>query len=424
MERDSALKLIDPIIREFFNNPIPDDRWIIPLASPNYGADEVMEVLDTLLSGYVTMGSKVAQFEQMWADYVGRKHAIMVNSGSSANLVAVSALASPTFDGGIRPGDEVITSAIPWSTTVTPIVQVGAIPVFVDVDPVTFNLDPSLIEDAITQKTRAIMPVSLLGNPEGMEEIAKIVSDHNLLLIEDACEATGSSKNGVMTGNYGEFGTFSFFFSHHISTIEGGMVVTDDDLLADIARAIRAHGWTRDVQNDLKAAYPLSEFQSTWNFIESGYNLRPTEIAGAFGITQMAKLDPIVNKRRKTAASWSKSLNEYDQQISVSVESENSRHSWFGYPIIVKPRAGFTRDDLAAYLKTKSIDVRPILAGNILEHPVIDHWAHRTHGEVSTAAWIHQNGLMVGAHEGVSEEDQKYFLNTMRAFLAEHPKSS
>jgi CDP-6-deoxy-D-xylo-4-hexulose-3-dehydrase len=420
MDRGDALKLIDPIIREVFENSSQDDQWIIPLSTVNYGADEVLEVLDTLLSGYVTMGSKVAQFEELWASHVGRKHAIMVNSGSSANLAAISALASPRYPGGIRPGDEVITTAIPWSTTVAPIVQVGAIPVFVDVDPDSFNIDTNLIRDAISPKTRAIMPVSLLGNPQGMEQVAIIARDNDLLLIEDACEATGSSINGKRIGTFGEFGTFSFFFSHHISTIEGGMVVTDDDLLADLVRSIRAHGWTRDSKFGLKELQADSELQSKWTFIESGYNLRPTEIAGAFGIRQLPKLDPIIDHRRETAAIWSKSLAEFENLISVSSEQSGSRHSWFGYPIVVKARAGFDRDQLADYLKSRSIDVRPIIAGNILEHPVIEQWPHRIHGEISTAAWIHRNGLMVGVHEGVSEQSRAYFIETMRSFLANH----
>ena len=424
MDRNSALELIDPIIRAVFADSDLDNRWAIPLSTINYGADEVLEVLDTLLSGYVTMGSKVAQFEEMWATHVGRKHAIMVNSGSSANLASMCALASSRFENGIRPGDEIITTAIPWSTTVAPIVQVGAIPVFVDVDPDTFNLDPKLIEQAISPKTRAIVHVSLLGNPRGIDEIARIARENNLLLIEDACEATGSSTNGKRVGTFGELGTFSFFFSHHISTIEGGMVVTDDDLLADLVRSIRAHGWTRDSQFGLKELQSNSDLQSKWTFIESGYNLRPTEISGAFGIQQLSKLDPIIEYRRETARIWSTALAKYDHHITISREREGDRHSWFGYPIVVKPNAGFDRDQLADFLKSKSIDVRPIIAGNILEHPVVDQWPHRVSGEASTASWIHRNGLMVGNHEGISEDDRTYFLNTVEAFFNEHVQAS
>jgi CDP-4-dehydro-6-deoxyglucose reductase, E1 len=421
MDRNSALNLIDPIVRQFFDSPEDDDRWIIPLATMNFGADEVMEALDSLLSGYVTMGKKVAEFEAMWAEHVGRKHAIMVNSGSSANLAALFALASQTYPGGIRPGDEIITTAIPWSTTIAPIVQIGAVPVFVDVDPITLNIDVKQLEAAITPRTRAIMAVSLLGNPDGIDQMAEIARRNNLLFIEDACEATGSSINGKRIGTFGEVGTFSFFFSHHISTIEGGMIVTDDDLLADIVRAVRAHGWTRDTKTDLKNVTAGSDFHKTWTFIESGFNLRPTEISGAFGITQLSKLNSIVDHRRNTAAIWSESLSQFDRQISLSTEQEGSKHSWFGYPIIVNPRAGFERDELADYLKSKLIDVRPLLAGNILEHPVIDQWPHRIHGEVSTASWIHRNGIMVGMHEGISEKDRNYFIDCMKEFLSSHP---
>ena len=419
MDKDTALKLIDPIVREVIENLSDGNKWNIPLSAVNYGSEEVIEALDTLLSGRVTMGSKVARFEEMWAEHTGRKHAIMVNSGSSANLAAICALASLRYPNGLRPGDEVITTAIPWSTTIAPIVQVGATPVFVDVDPETFNIDVKLIEDAISPKTRAIMPVALLGNPQGMDRVAEIARKHNLLLIEDACEATGSTINGKRIGTLGELGTFSFYFSHHISTIEGGMVVTDDDLLADLVKSIRAHGWTRDSKYGLKDLQAESELQSKWTFIESGYNLRPTEISGAFGIQQLSKLNPIVDYRRETAAIWTKSLSEFEHLVSLSSEQSGGRHSWFGYPIVVKPAAGFDRDQLASYLKSKSIDVRTIIAGNILEHPVMEQWPHRIHGEISAASWIHRNGLMVGNHEGIDDEKRQYFIETMRTFLSE-----
>ncbi len=425
MDRDSALKLIDPIIRDVFENTSPDDKWTIPLGVVNYGPDEVIEVLDTLLSGNVTMGTKVARFEEMWAEHVGRKHAIMVNSGSSANLAAIGALSSPHYENGIRPGDEVITTSIPWSTTIAPIVQTGAIPVFVDVDPESFNLDPQLVRDAISPSTKAIMPVSLLGNPHGMDLIANIARDNNLFLIEDACEATGSSTNGTRIGTFGEIGTFSFYFSHHISTVEGGMVVTDDDLIADLVRSIRAHGWTRDSDFKSRELQHSSEIQSKWTFVETGYNLRPTEISGAFGIRQISKLDPIIEHRRETARIWSDALLKYNHLISVSTEQPGDRHSWFGYPMVVRPRAGFDRDELATFLKSKSIDVRPIIAGNILEHPVIKQWPHRVSGEVSEASWIHRNGLMIGNHEGITESGRTYFIESIEEFLSkcDHPSS-
>lgn len=417
MNREMSIELISPIISDYFRDRSSTTEWTIPLSTVNYGPEEVVEVLDTLLSGNVTMGEKVRQFESMWAGHVGRKHAVMVNSGSSANLAVISALCSHNYPDPIKQGDEVITTAIPWATTVAPIVQSGAIPVFVDVDPDSFNLDPKLIEEAITPRTRAIMPVSLLGNPRGMELVAEIAEQHGLILVEDACEATGSSTNGKRIGTLGLAGTFSFFFSHHISTIEGGMVVTDDDQLADLVRSVRAHGWTRDSHLITDRLEGVSEIQSKWTFVETGYNLRPTEISGAFGIQQLKKLDPIIDHRRETARLWSDSLSKHSDKISVSSENPGDRHSWFGYPIVVKPNAGFSRDELADYLKTKSIDVRPIIAGNILEHPVIDQWPHRISGEVSSASWIHRNGLMVGNHEGITEAHRQYFINSIEEFL-------
>jgi len=202
------------------------------------------------------------------------------------------------------------------------------------------------------------------------------------------------------------------------------MVVTDDDLTADLVRSIRAHGWTRDSKSQLRGLQSNSDIQAKWTFIETGYNLRPTEISGAFGIQQLSKLDPIIEHRRQTARIWSSALKKFDHLISVSTEQPGDRHSWFGYPLVVRPRAGFERGELANFLKSKKIDVRPIIAGNILEHPVIEQWPHRVSGEASTASWIHRNGLMIGNHEGVTESGRSYFLESIEEFLNEHGQSS
>lgn len=417
-DRDAVLGRVRVMLEQ--ENAVPSsqsDSNSIPLSTLNYGVDEIIEVLDSLLSGQVTMGRKVERFESMWAEYLGCKHAVMVNSGSSANLAALFALASPSRAERIQPGDEVITTAIPWATTVAPIVQVGAIPVFVDVDPATYNIDVSQIEEAVTSRTKAIMPVHLLGNPVHMATVLDIASRHSLYVIEDACEAHGASIGGQKVGSFGDIATFSFFFSHHISTVEGGMVVTDDGALADLVRSIRAHGWVRDYRRRPPASRGQSEFQTKWLFLNTGFNLRPTELAGAFGIHQVGKLERIIAHRRETAAYWNENLAPFAEVIALPQEPAGHRHVWFGYPILVRPDAPFTRDELVAYLGSRAIATRPVIAGNILEHPVINEWPHRVHGEVAGASIVHHNGFMIGNHEGIDQGRREYFVECVREFL-------
>ncbi|MEY2532094.1 MAG: CDP-4-dehydro-6-deoxyglucose reductase, partial [bacterium] len=255
-----------------------------------YGADEVSAALDCLLDQQVTMGERVREFEQAFAEFMGSRHAIMVNSGSSANLLAMSVLASDRIPNGLRPGDEVIVPAVTWATTISPVLQLGCVPVLVDIDADTPNRRPQDLADAISPRTRAIFPVHLLGNPIDMPALMDVAAEHDLMVIEDTCESLGSTIGGRKVGSFGQFGTFSFYFSHHITTIEGGMLVTDDDELADLARSMRAHGWTRDMSNrdELEAASPWID--PRFLFVNLGYNLRPTELQAAFGLVQLGRL--------------------------------------------------------------------------------------------------------------------------------------
>src|SRR5207302_924548 len=225
----------------------------IPLTVTYYGSEEVEEAVDSLLSTWVTMGAKVKKFEEAFAQYNGSKHAVMVNSGSSANLLALSVLTNPILPDHIERGSEVITPAVTWATTVYPIANVGCTPVLVDVDPRTFNILPEEIKKAVTPRTRAVVPVHLLGGPCELEEIERLAEEHDLFLIEDACESTGAEIQGRKVGSFGDMGTFSFFISHHISTVEGGIVVTNDDALYEYLKAMRAFGWVRDLRD--KATY-------------------------------------------------------------------------------------------------------------------------------------------------------------------------
>ena len=317
-----TLDKIRPYIRDHFKSQKKEfvpGKTRIPLNIPTYSSEEVEEALDSLLSTWVTMGSKVKKFEEAFAQYNGSKHAVMVNSGSSANLLALSVLTNPLLKDHIPKGSEIITPAVTWATTVYPVSDVGCTPVLVDVDQKTFNIIPDEIEKAITNKTRAILPVHLLGGPCQIERIKKIADIHDLHLIEDTCETTGGEVHGKKAGSFGDMGTFSFFLSHHISTIEGGIIVTDDDQLHEYLKAMRAFGWVRDLREKENYSSANKGIDPRFLFITHGYNLRPTEIQGAFGIHQIKKLDAFIEIRRNNADYWKKRLSPYRDLLTLPV---------------------------------------------------------------------------------------------------------
>ena len=394
----------------------------IPLIAPSYGVDEVWEALDSMLSGRVTMGEKVARFEAAFASYIGVRHAVMVNSGSSANLLALSALSSDRVTAPLAPGDEVITPVVTWATTVWPIAQAGLLPVLVDVEADSFNIDPEQIERAITPRTRAIMPVHLLGRPCAMDEIADIARRHELRIIEDACEAHGamvrdSTRGDRKVGGIGNVGTFSFYFSHHITTIEGGMLVTDSNRIADAARALRAFGWSRDLADADAIAAANPEIDPRYLFVAGGYNLRPTELQAAFGLHQLGRLDAFVEHRRANARYWTDRIGELGDQLVPQAEAPGSRHAWFAYPLTVAADAPFERADLVAQLEARGVETRPIMAGNIAEQPAMRRIRHRVAGELPNARTIHRRAFFFGNHAAIGEPQRAAIVGYLEDFL-------
>ena len=423
MDRGHAIKKqIGDLVEEYFSRQPKEEfkpgSTKIPLISPTYGWEEVNEAIDSMLTTQVTMGAKVKQFESMFAAYIGVRHAIMVNSGSSANLLALSALTNPAIRNQIKPGDEIITPAVTWATTVWPIINCGAVPVLVDVDLETFNINPREIKKAITGKTRAIMPVHLLGNPCDMDKITEIAREHNLYIIEDACEAHGAEFKDQKAGSFGDLATFSFFFSHHISTIEGGMVLTNSEELAELARAQRVFGWIRDLKDKDKIAKEHKGIDPRYLFANIGYNFRPMEIQGAFGIHQLKKLDQFIEMRRQNAKYWFTNLRKYEDYLLLHSEREGTKHVWFGYPITVKPSAPFTREELMNFLEGKGVETRPIMAGNIAEQPAMRLLNHRRVGELPNSRFIMRNSFFFGNHIGIGEEERVAIVDYIREFMA------
>ncbi|WP_273501691.1 DegT/DnrJ/EryC1/StrS family aminotransferase [Paracoccus sphaerophysae] len=365
-----------------------------PLASSTWDQDELDALQRVIASGRFTMGPEVRRYEDAFAAHFGCRHAVMTSSGSTANLLALSAcLWHP--DLGLAPGDEVIVPTVGWSTTYFPVSQLGLRLRFVDIEAGTLNLDPALAEAAITPRTRAILVVNLLGNPAALDRLRTLCDDRGLILVEDNCESMGATLAGRQAGTFGLCGTFSSFFSHHISTMEGGMVVTDDRRLYDTMLSLRAHGWTRDLPEDTHLPRDPDPFLRQFRFVLPGYNLRPIEMEGALGQTQLAKLDGFVAARRDNAALFVKALADHPD---LDIQQENGASSWFGFSMLLKGRLAGRRADLVTALTAAGIESRPIVTGNFLANPVIARLDHSVAGPVPVAERVDTDGLFVGNH--------------------------
>jgi CDP-6-deoxy-D-xylo-4-hexulose-3-dehydrase len=394
----------------------PNDP-IVRLHEPTFSGDEIKAAIDVLLSTRVTMGPKVKAFEREYAQAFGFKHALMNNSGSSANLLAVAALANPATPDPLRPGDEVIVPALSWSTTIWPLVQCGLKPVFVDIDPLTLNLDPNEVERAISPRTRAVMLVHVYGNPCDMSALADICKRHNLQLIEDCCEALGAYYDGMPVGGFGRVGTFSFYFSHHMTTLEGGMCVTADFEYAEVMRALRAHGWTRELEDRERYLSRYPEIDPRFLFVNVGYNLRPTELQGAFGSTQLPKLAGFVEQRRANTAAWRNSLDRWSEYFLFQTETRNGRSSCFGFPMTVKSGAPFEVREFMDFLNKAAIETRPIIAGNIAVQPAMKLLEHRVVGELRHSTQVMRGGVTFGNHQAIDATARDYVTGQVHAFM-------
>lgn len=390
---------------------------IVRLHEPTFGAEEIFAATETMLSTYVTMGKKVKAFERQYAEKFGHQYGVMVNSGSSANLLAVSVLANPVTENHLKPGDEVIVPALSWATTVWPLIQHNLVPVFVDCDPQTFNFDMNKLEAAITSKTKAIMLVHVYGNPCDMDSLMSIAKKHNLHVIEDCCESMGAYYKNKAVGTFGKVGTFSFYFSHHITTLEGGICVTDDYEFTENMRIMRAHGWSREAEQHQKYVEKYPDIDPRFIFINIGYNIRPTEVQAAMGELQLPKLDNFVARRRETAAFYSSKLAKYDDLFSMQQETPDSISTWFGFSLIMKPNAPFTNKQLASFLQENGIETRPIIAGNMAKHPALQMFPHRVAGDLEQANNIMKNGLAFGNHQHIDQAAREYVISKIEAFI-------
>jgi len=392
------------------------------LASDSWDAAERAVVVEVLNSGRYTMGERVAEFERRFAEYVWSRNAVMVNSGSSANLVALAAM---MYRGayGIAPGSEVIVPAVSWSTTYSPVLQLGLKLVLVDVDLDTLNIDAGALASAITDKTSAVIAVNLLGSAEGIARVRNTCKKRGIVLMEDNCESLGAVSQCNLeiryrqAGTFGACGTYSFFFSHHLQTMEGGMIVTDDDDLADYMRSIRAHGWVRDQRGTSLYTLTGNKFKDSFKFVLPGYCMRPLEMSGAVGSVQLEKLPAFLANRRTNAIHFLREID--DLRGSVRTQLCNVLDSsWFGFSMIFKDSLRGRRDEIANALSAAGVESRPIVTGNFANQPVMKYYEQaggRIHGSLRNAQEIDEHGLFIGNDHRDLKKDITRAISVIRS---------
>ena len=376
--------------------------------SPNsFSNEDIIEGIKVIVSKKITMSKKTIEFEKNFSKFIGSKYALMVNSGSSANLLAMFAMINPAKINKLKRGDECLIPALCWSTSLWPIIQAGLIPKFVDIDPKTLNLSIDDLKKKISKKTKAIMLVHILGNSTNMNELMKIIKKNKIRLIEDTCEALGSKFNNKYLGNFGSFGTYSFYYSHQITSGEGGMIICNDKKDYQIIHSLRAHGWDRGLNNN----------KNNFNFINSGFNLRPTDIAAAIGLNQLKKLNYFKkirsDNKKKIITTLQKSKN-WKNQFTFIDAIKGIEPSWFGLPILINDKFLHKKRLFLDYLNKNGIETRPIISGNFLNQPSIKLYNLNPKKIVFKGAQeVENRGFFIGIHVKLITERELILLEKL-----------
>ena len=435
-DTDSLKREIFEKISEFYSlehgeQPFIPGQTKINYAGRVYDQREMITMVDAVLEFWLTMGRYGETFEEELGRFLGVSEVIFVNSGSSANLLAVATLCSNELKGHLEIGDEVITPAVTFPTTVAPLIQNGLIPVFVDCELGTYNLDASALEEVISESTKAIFAPHTLGNPCDMDEIMRLAEKWRLFVIEDACDALGSRFGGKYVGAFGHLGTLSFYPAHHITTGEGGAVITNDKKLARIARSIRDWGracWCEYNTTDPNGACGrrfewempglAGCYDHKYLYTNVGYNFRPTDIQAALGTVQLAKLPDFIEKRKHNFQRLLEGLNRYGEHLILPHWSERADVSWFAFPITVRPEAPFTRQELVRWLEDARIETRLLFAGNIIKQPGYQDMKCRLVGKLENSDLVMRNSFFIGVYPGLDDARIDYVLDKFEEFFS------
>jgi CDP-6-deoxy-D-xylo-4-hexulose-3-dehydrase len=400
----------------------------VPVSGKVIDASDMAAVVDSALDGWFTTGRWATDFERKLARFIGVRSASLVNSGSSANLVALSALTSPKLgDRALCPGDEVITVAAGFPTTVNPIFQNRLVPVFLDVTLPTYEIDVSQLEAAYSPRTRAVMIAHTLGNVFNLDAITAFCKKYNLWLIEDCCDALGSTYKGQKVGTFGDIATVSFYPAHHITMGEGGAVLTDKPVLKSVIDSFR--DWGRDcwcepgVDNtcgkrfDWQLGTLPCGYDHKYTYSHVGYNLKATDMQAALGCSQIDKLPHFIARRKENFAYLKRALQPLSEFLQLPVAGENADPSWFGFPIGIKPGAPFTRDQLTASLEAQKIGTRLLFAGNLLRQPAYEGWEYRVVGTMTNSDYVMNHVFWIGVFPGLTPEMLDHIVQTMTTFV-------
>ena len=393
-------------------------KFKYPLLSNAFSKSDISCGIKVLKSKRITMSKITKNFEKQFAKKIGCKYALMTNSGSSANLLAISSIVNPLFKKKLKPRDEVIIPAVCWSTSLWPIVQNNLKPVFVDVELDTFNMSIESLKKKITSRTRAIMCVHVLGISTNMNQIQKLTKNKKILLIEDTCESLGAKFNNKYLGTFGEFGTFSFYYSHQITSGEGGMIVCNNSYNYNILKSLRSHGWSRETNFHSFYKKKFKKMDDRFLFINSGYNLRPTEVQAAIAQNQFKRLDNFINIRKKNRNKIIETIKKnpkWDDQFKFVKQSKKVSPSWFGLPIIINIKYLNKKKKFLQYLTKIGIENRPILSGNFTNQPSTQLYKLNKDGFIfSNAEKIENLGFFIGLHTNkISNSMAKYISNNL-----------
>ena len=414
---------------QFSNRPFNPETDLAHYAGRVFDAEELCNLVDASLDFFLTANRYAEKFEAGFAEYLGVSNALLVNSGSSANLVALTALTSPKLgDRRLKPGDEVVTVAAAFPTTVAPIVQNNLVPVFVDVSLGDYTAKPDQLREAIGPRTRAIMMAHTLGVPFDLDVVADLAKTHDLWVVEDNCDALGSRFRDRLTGTFGHLATMSFYPAHHITMGEGGCVVTDDDQLGRIARSFR--DWGRDCycaggENNTCGTRFSQQFGTLphgfdhkYVYSHIGYNLKLTDMQAAIGCAQLEKLGMFIERRRANFDRLMEVLRPYEDRLLLPRATEHSRPSWFGFLITVRENAGFTRADLVGFLEANRVETRNLFAGNLLRHPAFQAIPHRIVRDLVNTDTVMNNTFFVGVYPGLDSPRLDHMAAVFDRFMS------
>lgn len=420
------------LVAEYYEEAFPAADFVpgeskIPVSGRVFDADELQHLVDSSLDFWLTSGRYAEQFERQLAQFLGVRHVLLCNSGSSANLLALSALTSPKLgERQLRPGDEVITAAAGFPTTVNPIIQNQLIPVFVDVDLQTHNIDVIQLEEAITPKTKAIMVAHTLGNPFNVEVVLEVAKRHNLWVIEDNCDALGSTYKGQFTGTFGDLATVSFYPAHHITMGEGGAVLTNKPALKKLVESFR--DWGRDcwcapgVDNTCgkRFEWQLGDlpygYDHKYTYSHIGYNLKLTDMQAAVGVAQLKKLPHFIEVRRRNWQLLYEGLKPLEEFFMLPEPTPHSNPSWFGFLLTVRPGAPFGRHKLIQYLENHKIATRLLFGGNLIRQPAYQEVKYRVVGDLKNSDWIMNHSFWVGVYPFIDQQMIQFIVKIFSQF--------